>query len=93
MVQKTPTILNAWGNPQWVKKKSEGALLFSGTRIFTKLQSFDHLLKVRQNRNDFIKTPFPPKNEQTNSILLHTMRLVFDRFLEEIEDTKKTLQN
>ena len=27
-------------------------------------------LKVRQNRNDFFKPTFPPKNEQTNSILL-----------------------
>ena len=26
--------------------------------------------KVRQNRNYFFKTTFPPKNEQTNSILL-----------------------
>ena len=27
-------------------------------------------LKVRQNRNDFFKPTFPPKNEQLNSILL-----------------------
>ena len=28
------------------------------------------LVKVRQNRNDFFKTTFPPKNERTNSFLL-----------------------
>ena len=28
------------------------------------------LLKVRQNRNDFFKLTFPPKNERTSSILL-----------------------
>ena len=27
-------------------------------------------LKVRQNRNDFFKPTFPPKNERINSILL-----------------------
>ena len=31
-------------------------------------------LKVRQSRNDFFKPTFPPKNEQTNSTLLHTMK-------------------
>ena len=30
-------------------------------------------LKVRQNRNDFFKPTFPPKNKQTNSILLLTV--------------------
>ena len=45
------------------------------------------LLKVRQIRNDFFKLMFLPKTKQTNSTLL------FDRFLEESEDTKKTFRN
>ena len=54
------------------------------------------LLKVRQSRNDFFKLTFLPKTEQMNSTLLlydTSGRLVFVRFLEEIEDTKKTFQN
>ena len=45
------------------------------------------LLKVRQIRNDFFKPTFLSKNERTNS----TLQLVFVRFLEEIEDTKKDI--
>ena len=32
--------------------------------------AFAAWLKVRQNRNDFLKPTFPPKNERKNSILL-----------------------
>ena len=47
-------------------------------------------LKVRQNRNNFFKLTFPPKNEQTNSILLlwdlcsfvFLRKLTFTLFLE-----------
>ena len=52
-------------------------------------------LKVRQSRNDFFKPTFPPKTNER--ILLYyygtSGRLVFARFLEEIEDTKKTFKN
>ena len=49
---------------------------------------FDKNLKVRQNRNEIFKPTFSSKNERMNSILL-----VFVRFLEEIEVTKKTFRN
>ena len=54
---------------------------------------------VGKSRNYFFKyQTFPPKNERTNSTLLlyyyeTSGRLVFVRFLEEIEDTKKTFRN
>ena len=66
MVQKTPTILNAWGNPQWVWIKSEGALLFSGTTwIFTRV-----LITVVQAFLDFRDFPF---NVIYNSILFSSL--------------------
>ena len=34
-----------------------------------KIYNFE-IINVRQNRNDFFKPTFPPKNEQTNSMLL-----------------------
>ena len=57
--------------------------------IHTYIFSLKYILKVRQNRNDFFKQMFLPKNEQMNS----TMYYDFFLFLEEIEDTKKTFRN
>ena len=51
-----------------------------------------HCVKVRQNRNDFFKPTFPPKTRK-KEFNFTIMRLVFVRFLEEIEDTKMTLRN
>ena len=53
------------------------------------------LLKVRQSRNDFFKPTFPQKpNKQILLYYYETSgRLVFVRFLEEIEDTEKTFRN
>ena len=52
-------------------------------------------VKVRQSRNDFFKPRILPKIEQR--ILLYyydnPVWLVLVRFLEEIEDTKKTFRN
>ena len=56
-------------------------------------ETFVLLLKVRQIRNDFFKLKFLPKNERTNSTLYTACRLVFVRFFEENEDTKKTFRN
>ena len=52
-------------------------------------------LKVRQSQNDFFKSTFLPKNnEQIQLYYCDTSGwLVFVRFLEEIEDTKKTFQD
>ena len=59
------------------------------------LGSEDVVLKIRQNRNDFFKLTFPPKtNKQIRLYYYDTLgRLVFVRFLEEIDDPKKPFRN
>ena len=50
---------------------------------------------VGQSPNDFFKPTFLPNNGQTIQLYHYETsdRLVFLRFLEEIEDTKKTFRN
>ena len=50
------------------------------------------LLKVRQIRNDFFQADVSSK-KRMNKFDFTTCRLVFIRFLEEIEDIKKTFRN
>ena len=85
------------------------AIYFQSNRFLGLSESWSHFVinklvddvtrksKVRQSRNYFFKPTFLPKNEQTNSTLLLVYdtsgRLVFVRFLEEIEDNKKTFRN
>ena len=69
---------------------SVGAFLFS-TCVFTTLVNVFHI-KVRQNRNYFFQADVSSK-KRTNKFNFTTVILVFVRFLEEIEDTKKTFRN
>ena len=72
--------------PRWNLVKGQlisvSSNLLKNQLIFLRISA----LKVRQDRNDFFKSTFPPKKKRTNS----KMRLVFFCFFEEIEDTKKT---
>ena len=83
---------------QWAKIFSEVAFLFS-SYILRRPQKYEEifkvlwgLLKVRQIRNGFFKPTFLQK-KRTNKFVFTAYRLVFIRFLEESEDTKKTFQN
>ena len=48
-------------------------------------------VKVRQIRNDFFKPTFLPK-KQMNKFDFTTCRLIFVRFFEASDDTKKTFR-
>ena len=79
------------------KKKFRKTLLFHAgnwTRVtWVKCQSADHYTKGQTNSKLFFqKLTFLPK-KRTNKFDFTTCRLVFLRFLEESEDTKKTFRN
>ena len=79
------------------KNKKECKVKFKYSEKATKfceisIVDLSYVRHVRQSRNYFFKPSFPPKNERTNSNET-SGRLVFVRFLEEIEDTKKTFRN
>ena len=70
-------------------------VLKSGRRHSALARDLYMAIKVRQRRNDFFKPTFLPKtNKQIQLYYYDTSGwLVFARFLEEIEDTKKTVRN